>query len=134
MLSIPFWKLDIVNGNVLAVFMYKFKKESSGDGELRKLVALGISRNHDAKLAKTKLSNIMKDEFSRSILEVSGNMENYLKRDFPSEFKKYILTVDEAKAILPKDEIIPINNHLYRRKIGEHFHEKLMLGTKKERY
>lgn len=133
MLNIPFWKLDIVDEQVVCVFMYKFKKESPSDGNLRKLVALGISRQH-ADVARKKMSNILKQEFSRSILEISGLMLDYVEKKFPEELKKYLMTAEDAMKVLPNDDIVPIDKFKYNRMIGGHYHEKIMLGSKVERY
>lgn len=133
MINIPFWKLDIVDDTVLAVFMYKFKKEMPDTRPIRKLVALGVS-NENRDLGRIKMQNIMKMEFGRSIIEISGLMEGYVKKNFPQEMSKYILTVDDAKRILPNDDIVQIDKHKYNRKIGGEYHEKIMLGTIKTKY
>lgn len=131
--NIPFWKLDIIDGNVVTVLLYKYKKEWSDGEEFRKLIALGINRDYADK-AKIKLYNILKNEFERSILEVSGLMLNYLHKNFKSKFDKYILTVDQAQDILRSDELKPIDKNFYKRNIGGEWHEKVMLGTVKSKY
>lgn len=130
--NIPFLKLDVVDGTVVAVVLYKFKKEWEDGEEFRKLVALGINRNEPT--AKTKLYNILKNEFERSILEVSGLMLNYLHKNFKAKFDKYLLTVDQAQDILRSDELKAIDKNFYKRKIGNEWHEKVMLGTVSKRY
>ena len=133
MMNIPFWKLDIVDGQVLAVFMYKFKQPKPDEQNIRKLVALAIStENRDA--GRKKMLNIMKQEFSRSILEVSGLMLDYLSKNFPNELNRYKLTVDQAKDVLPNDDIVAIDKHRYNRRIGGQYHEKTMFGTRHAKY
>lgn len=133
MLNIPFWKLNIINEEVLTVFMYKFKKETEDDGYLRKLVALAIN-NNQKDIARVKMKNTMRLEFSRSILEVSGLLHSYMIRNFPIECGQYAITTDEVVLILPNDNIKTIDGYKYERKIGGEYHEKMMYGTKKKRY
>lgn len=134
MLNIPFWKLDIVDEKVLCVLMYKYTPTDTIDGNVRKLCALGTVIDEDRNLARTKLRNIIKMEFSRSILEVSGLMEQYLMKNFPIEYKKYMLTTDEVEKILVFDEIKPIDKYRYYRLIGTEDYEKVMLGSIERRY
>lgn len=131
MLEIPFWKIDIIEGKVIAIFMYKFIKVN--DVKIRKLVALGISRDN-LDIGRLKLRNIMKKEFNRSIFETSLSFENYILRNFPDEYNNYILSVEEASNILQDKEIVKISDTRYRRMIGGYYHEKVMMGTIKERY
>lgn len=133
--KIPFWKLDIVDGEVLSVIMYKFK-DDDGLGYVRKLVAIGAL--YDEKrvaLIRKKLLNIMKMEFSRSMMEVSGLAEAYFLRNFPDAFKKSLVESEKVILLLPDDEIRPIANDKYRyeRKIGGEWHEKVMCGNTKDR-
>jgi hypothetical protein len=130
MLNIPFWKIDVVDDKVVAVFMYKFIDVN--DIKIRKLIALGISRNN-LDIGRLKLKNIMKKEFDRSIFETSLSFENYIIRNFPDEYNSYIFNVDDVKKILNKD-IIVVDNHRYIRYIGDDYYAKVMLGTVKEKY
>ena len=130
MLNIPFWKLDVINDEVLAVVMYKFKEIGTVDGNVRKLVALGTKFDRERKdLISKKLYNIVKAEFFRSLFEISGLAEQYFVKNFPDLVKKYIKTYDEAVAILNDDELRKVDNNRYERKIGGHWHEKILLGT-----
>lgn len=137
MLNIPFWKLDIVNGKVLCVIMYKYTPTETDKGNLRKLCALGIAFDADRNLGRLKLKNIIRQEFNRSIMEVSGLMESYIIKNFTSEYNKYKISIDEVRNILFDDDIISINkNEKYRyyRLIGNENYEKIMLGTKQKRF
>ncbi len=131
MLNIPFWKLDIIDNKVNAVFMYKFIQVNNV--YIRKLIAIGISRDN-VDVSRLKLKNMMKREFNRSIFEVSLLLENYIIRNFPDEYKKYIFTVEQVKSILKGKEIIPIDEFRYERLIGNTYTKKVMIGTIKEKY
>ena len=134
MLNIPFWKLDIIDEKVLCVLMYKYTPVDTADGNVRKLCALGIITDEDKNIARVKLKNILKNEFERSIMEVSGLLESYLEKNFPVEYKKFMLTTKEVEKILFFDDIEPIDKFRYFRDIGNEPHEKVMLGTKITRY
>jgi hypothetical protein len=134
MLNIPFWKLDIIDEKVLCVLMYKYTPVDTIDGNVRKLCALGIVSDEDKNIARIKLKNILKIEFTRSIMEVSGLLESYLLKNFPIEYKKFMLTTDEVEKILFLDEITPIDKNRYYRNIGNEPHEKVMLGTRNIKY
>jgi hypothetical protein len=132
--NIPFWKLDIVDGEVLAVVMYKYKNED-GSGYLRKLVALGTKYDKSrSDLIRKKLFNIMKIEFSRSVMEVSGLAEQYLLKYFKPLYLTSRIKADEVIQLLPHDEIRKIDDYRYERLIGgKHWHEKIMLGNSKDK-
>lgn len=135
MLNIPFWKLDIVNSEVLAVVMYKFKEAGTVDTKVRKLVAMGTKFDKSRKdMISKKLYNIMKAEFSRSLFEVSGLAEGYMKKNFLDLYNKYKIKVDLAQQILDKDELRPVDDYRYERKIGGTWYEKILLGVLKARY
>lgn len=137
MLNIPFWKLDIVDDIVLCVVMYKYTPTTTNNVmvNVRKLCALGTIPDLNFKdLSRVKLKNILKNEFERSIMEVSGLMENYLIKNFPADFKKYSIPVEMVKKILYLDDITPVDNFRYLREIGGEDHEKIMLGTKHYKY
>lgn len=122
--NIPFWKMDIVDGEVLVVVMYKFKNEAD-NGYLRKLVALGTKFDPNrAQLIRKKLANIMKMEFSRTLMEVSGLAEAYFLKYFKDLYMNSRIKSEIAMTILPNDEIRPIDEYRYERKIGGHWHEK----------
>lgn len=129
MLTIPFWKLDIVDEKVLCVLMYKYTPVETKNGNIRKLCALGIISDESRNIAKIKLQNILKVEFERSIMEVSGLLEQYLKNNFPIQYKNYQIPVEKVSEILFLDVIKPIDEYRYYREIGGEKHEKIMLGT-----
>jgi len=134
MLNIPFWKLDIVDEKILCVLMYKYTPTDTIDGNVRKLCALGIVSDEDKSIGRIKLKNILKEEFKRSILEISGLMEQYIMKNFPVEYKQYMLTTEEVEKILVFDDIEPIDKHRYYRIIGDEFYEKVMIGTIQRKY
>lgn len=134
MLNIPFWKLDVVDEKVLCVLMYKFNKTETNDVSVRKLCALGTVIDEDRVVSRVKLKNILKVEFGRSLMEVSGLLEGYLEKNFPAEYKKYMIPVEEVAEIMFDDEIKPIDKYRYYRSIGGEDHEKVMIGTSMSRY
>ena len=73
--KLPMWKLNVVDGVVLCAILYK---SSKGDS-LRKLAAGGIIREPKElrNLARKKFTDIIKEDFKRSIMEVSGNMKPF---------------------------------------------------------
>lgn len=130
MLNIPFWKLDVIDDEVLAIVMYKFKEIGTADTKVRKLVALGTKFDKERKTTiSKKLYNIVKEEFYRSLFEISGLAEQYFVKNFPDLVKKYIKSFDEVVEILNDDELRKIDDYRYERKIGGHWHEKILLGT-----
>lgn len=133
--NIPYWKLDVLNGQVLSVLMYKFIDSKTTKNKIRKRVAVGVTPDKSLRsMAIERFKNIMKDEFQRSIVETSGASVKFLQTNFPIEFDKFKLTVNNAKQILFEDEIVPIDEYFYYRKIGGEFHEKIMVGTLKDVY
>ena len=135
MLNIPFWKLNVVNDEVLAVVMYKFKEAGTVDTDVRKLVALGTKFDitRKSEISK-KLYDIMKNEFGRSLFEVSGLAEGYMKKNFPELFSKFKISFDKAEQIMNDDELRKVNDYRYERKIGDVRYEKVLLGKLKHRY
>ena len=135
MLNVPFWKLDVVNDEVLAVVMYKFKDAITTNNKVRKIVAMGTKLDKDRKneISK-KLHNIFKKEFERSILEVSGLAESYLRKNWPDLYTKYLIPFEKAEKILYDDELRKIDTYRYERKIGGQWHEKVLLGELKNQY
>lgn len=129
--NIPFWKLVVRNKEVVAVALYKDKGG-------RKRVAVATNGTEEG---KKELTRIYQDDFDRAYFEVSGLSLGLIAKTVGVEFvKKYIKTVDEAKAIsgeelLPPSEkammekfpqLVPF---MYDRKIGDELHTKVMLGT-----
>jgi hypothetical protein len=116
--KIPFWKLKLRNGVVKAATMYKDKNG-------RKLVALGYDGTPDGRLNLVKM---IQEDVKRSFVEVSGRGLLFLTSVIP-DWQKYALPVEYVRKILPKDNIIAVDNYRYQREIGGSQIEKIMLGT-----
>ena len=132
--NIPMWKLVIHKGNVVAGAFYK-------DKEGRKRVAVATDGTDTGKV---HLSKVMTADLhqGRSFGEVSGPSLAF-SRKYNSDFDKHIIPYDKAAEIHARtgDEILPpdpndphikkypeIAHHFYRRKIGNGYHTKLMVG------
>lgn len=133
--NIPFWKLDVVDGEVLCVVMYKFSENKSGV-EMRKCVGFGRLYDEDRKaLISKKFINIIKHDLDRSIMEISDNVIEFLRKIYGPQLDKYKFTVDQVKQILKKDDIVKVDDYKYERKIGGNIkHEKLLIGTIKGKF
>jgi hypothetical protein len=126
--SIPFWKINRVDGKIIMVAMYR-------DKEGRKLVAIGAQKTPEA---KAKLVDFFKTEFERAYVEVSGSLLRFLVNNVDIKMlAKYVKTVSEVKEIIG-DKIKPGDSHkiplslisyLYSREINGEMHTKIMFGT-----
>lgn len=133
--NIPFWKLSIKNGVILAGVMYK-------DKEGRKRVA---SFTNNTEEGKHKLADIMKNDLNRAFMEVSESSLGFIRKIVSDEeLIKYAVKPEKAKALLketdedfkfdvPKDDahIVKapkLKDYFYQRKIGGSFKTKIMLG------
>lgn len=126
--NIPFWKLNRVDGKIIMASMYRDK-----DG--RKLVAIGTEKSS---MAKDKLIDFFKHEFSRAYVEVSGPLLKFLVNNVDIRIlAKYVKTPAEVQEIIgdkikPGDSAnIPLSliTYLYSRSIGGEDHAKIMFGT-----
>lgn len=131
--NIPMWKLHRKNGKIHAAALYKDKGG-------RKLVALATDGSPEGKHG---LRNMMVNDMTqhRAHTEVSGKPLHMLKKHVP-ELAKYAIPVEHVKASMPHDEFRPVEDHdqevldhpelkhhFYQRKIGNHFHTKIALGS-----
>jgi hypothetical protein len=97
--NIPFWKLAVKGGKVVAVVLYK-------DVGGRKFVALGTNGSEVGKLS---LFDMMKNEMSRSYGEVSKAALGVMMHQVPWDIlKHYVKKPAEAKAISGKEDVTPI--------------------------
>lgn len=131
--NIPMWKVHKKDGKVRAVALYKDKGG-------RKRVAVATDGSEEGKKG---LGHIMKDDITRhrSYNEVSGPSLSFLKKHV-DDVKRHALPHHEVKKHLegeqirkaPHDdpEVIKhpeLKHHFYQRKIGDHWHTKVMLGS-----
>lgn len=100
--SIPFWKLAVKNGKVVAAILYKDKGG-------RKSVAVGTDGTLEGKRA---IINMTGQEPKRSYSERSKTaLAFFLKQD--ANAKDYLIPVDRVKKI-SKDTIIPYSDETFR--------------------
>lgn len=119
--NIPFWKIKTNSENkITCVLLYKIK-----DG-LRKTVA---SATNGTLEGKEELKKIMKEDMTRSMCEISDSTLKFVQRNMPHELEKYKIPFKVADKILHDDEMIQVDDYFYQRKIGDHLHTKLLVGT-----
>lgn len=117
--EIPFWKLNVVDGKVVAVRMYK-----SSDG--RKAVASATNQSPEGKKA---YKSITKEDLKRAYVEVSGQALVSFQNLLGDDFYKFTVPVDQVIKKLKNDHIEPLGDYFYKREIGGVMHKKIMLGN-----
>ena len=137
--NIPFWKINVKNGKVIAVGMYKDKKG-------RKSVAVGTDGSEQGKEA---LAFMVKGAFKtgREWREISGSMLVFVEKVVGIDaMLKSAIQLDKVKKLLPKDDIISgygddvkkphekslmnkLDGFVYQREIGGHLHTKVAFGV-----
>ena len=132
---IPMWKLGHKNGKIHSVSMYK----DSGSG--RKRVAMATDGSEEG---KKSASEVMHHDLKqkRAHMEVSGKSLSFMKKH--TDIKQHLHSFDSAKAYHEKNgdkiskpahddpEVLrhpELKDHMYTRKIGDHIHTKVLLGT-----
>lgn len=119
MLKVPFWKLVVKDGKVVACHLYK-------DLNGRKSIAGGTDGSRTGKIEFAKMA---KDDFKRSYSEVSGASEKFINRNFPELFKDFSIPSSDVEAIIGK-KITPLpDGYHYKRIIGGEEVTKIMIGT-----
>jgi hypothetical protein len=99
--KIPMWKMDVYNGKVSAVTLYKDKNG-------RKSVACGTDGSDRG---KAKIKDMIKNELMRSYGEKSKSALGTLLKLYPEDaLKPFLKTPAEAERILKDDEVIAIKN------------------------
>ncbi len=130
--KIPFWKAVRKNGKIVAVAMYKDKNG-------RKRVAVGSDGTETGKKA---LQEIIKADFDRSYVELSGKSLSFMIKTVGIDFvKSYLKTVDQVKKISNEELYPPTDKflmdrfkvlipYMYDRKLGNGDQvTKVMVGT-----
>lgn len=142
--NIPFWKIVKKNNKIVCGSLYKDKNgrkyvasftdgTEQGKEELLILIMneLGISKN----------KKVFKKE-GRSYFEISGPLLNFLQSNMDKDIlHSFAVNIDAVKNIL-EDPIKKIENddpevikhpelanYFYQRKLGNHWHTKIMFGT-----
>lgn len=117
--KIKLWKLYLKNGKIVAGILYK-------DKNYRKAVAVFTDGSKEGKEA---LKQMLKDDLSRSVIEVSHSLKKFLEKNLPSFVNKYKIPCKYAQKLLPNDEIeCDKDGYQYYRDIGGEKIKKLMLG------
>lgn len=131
--NIPMWKLHKKDGKIHSVALYKDKGG-------RKRVAVATDGSDEGKKG---LGHIMKDDITRhrAYNEVSGPSLSFLKKHVDN-VHHYAMKHDEVKKHLEGEEVRKpphddpevhkhpeLKHHFYQRKIGDHWHTKIMLGS-----
>ena len=143
MLNIPFWKMNIVSGKVVAVIMYKDKGG-------RKSVAMGTD---GTPLGASKAGDMLGNELERSYGEKSKAALGKMLKTYPEDIiKGFMIKPPEVAKMLKDTEIVPITTlansdipkdgletlrrypfvmeYAYLREIGGSQTFKVMLGTR----
>jgi predicted kinase len=98
--NIPFWKLAVKDGKLVAVLLYK-------DKQGRKSVAAGTD---GSRVGKLTLQNMVSAESDRSYAEKSkAALSLAIKNMTPAEKSKYLIPVSQVKNIT-SDPVIPIKD------------------------
>lgn len=132
--NIPFWKLAIKDGKIIAGAYYKDK-----GGRKRIAVSCDGTKEGKAALAKTMIDDLTRE---RSYGEVSGPSLSFLIKTIGyDQVKKYAIPFESVPKVLgepiePAPEDDPeIANHpalkgyFYQREIGGHLKTKMAVGT-----
>lgn len=133
--NIPMWKLSKKDGKVTSVAMYK----DSGSGRKRVAIATDGSDHGKRAIGDTVTSDLKQ---KRAHMEVSGKSLSFLKKQM--HIKDHAHSFESAKAYHEKNgetiqrppdddpEVVrhpELKDHFYQRKIGDHMHTKIMLGS-----
>lgn len=121
--KIKMWKLSRRDGKIVAGILYK-------DKEFRKTVAVFTDGSSKG---KKDLEKMLRDDFSRSSIEVSHSLLKFIEKKMPSLVKKYVITTDKVPEILGKSIEVIDNTH-YKRGINGTTITKMMLGNIKKFY
>lgn len=134
--NIPMWKLSRKDGKIVAGVLYKDKGG-------RKIVA---SFTDGSVEGKKQLADILKNEFTRSYTEVSEAALGFIKKVAGADtIAKFAIPRDKVKSMLKLNDdefttdvpegdrnikaLPDLKDFFYQRKIGGHFHTKIMLGN-----
>ncbi len=132
--NIPFWKLSIKDGKIIAGAYYKDK-----GGRKRIAVSSDGTKEGKIALAKTMIDDLAQ---GRSYGEASGPSLSFLvKKIGYDEVKKYAIPIEKISKVLrvpvepaPKDDPDVVNHpalkdYFYQREIGGELHTKIAVGT-----
>jgi len=136
--NVPFWKLNVKNGNVISVAMYK-------DANGRKLIATGTDGSVRAVEA---LAKNMVPELERSFGEKSGKSLGFTMKNIEwNVLKQFLMTPEKAQSYLKKKLLVvdasklsekdkfaykkfpQLRPYFYTRLIGDKTYMKIMMGS-----
>lgn len=113
------WKVIYFENKIIGVLIYKAKLGL-------KMVACAIN-NAYKNIAKKRLSNIFRKNFSKTWMEISEGLEYFILKI--SESEKYIINNSKAKEILNKSIQYSNDNYHYIREIKGVKKTKILVGT-----
>lgn len=113
------WKVIYLENNIIGVLIYKAKHGL-------KMVACAVNETYK-KIAKKRLINIFKKNFSKTWMEISEGLERFILSI--SSAKKFIITNAKAKDILEKSIQLCNDQLHYIREINGVNKTKILIGT-----
>jgi hypothetical protein len=113
------WKVIYSNNNIIGVLIYKAKHGL-------KMVACAINKTYK-NIAKKRLTNIFKKNFSKTWMEISEGLEKFILNI--STAKKFIIDNTKANDILNKSIQLCNDQLHYIRQINGVNKTKILVGT-----
>ncbi|PRM87251.1 hypothetical protein CJ671_10260 [Aliarcobacter cryaerophilus] len=113
------WKVIYFENHIIGVLIYKAKHGL-------KMVACAINETYK-NIAKKRLINIFKKNFSKTWMEISEGLERFILKISTS--KKFIITNKKAKVILEKSIQLCSDKLHYIREINGVKKTKILIGT-----
>ena len=119
--KIKLWKLYRKDNKIIAGLLYK-------DKGFRKRVAIFTDGTKEGKEA---LKKMLRDDFERSLVEVSGPSLKFIMKNFPKLFNKYKIPCKQDQEIL-KEPLDGEDEYFYVREINGNKLRKILLGNYKK--
>lgn len=121
--KIPFWKIATIDGEPVAVVMYKQKGGRKSVAAATNGTGKGVG----------KLAKMIEEDFKRSWGEKSHKMLAFVEKNFPQLVKKYAIPAEKVIELLgPKGwqiELIPGEKYSYIHDLNGNKIEKRAFGT-----
>jgi len=115
------WKIYKKGNKILAGIMYK-------DKGIRKGVAVFTNQTKEGIVTLKKL---LREDFERSIIEISGPLYKFIQKNFKDLLEKYKIPCKEAEKIL-KEKLECEDDYFYIRDINGNKLRKVLVGTIKK--
>jgi len=116
-------KISKKDSIIVAGILYK-------DKGFRKSVAVFTDGTNNGEKA---LLSMLKDDFSRSLIEISHTLLKFLERNAPTLLAKYSIESSKVSKLINKDIEI-ISKYKYKRKVGGEFITKMLVGSIDSKY